>query len=121
MRTLSPRLLARIKRAPQRLTISIALCSYNGAQFIAEQLLSILQQTRKPDEIIVFDDASQDKTVEIARRVLELHQGSDVRWAVNVNPRNVGVSKNFSQSAQATTGDVVFLCDQDDIWLPEQD
>lgn len=94
--------------------ISVALCSYNGEKFIREQLESMLRQTRLPDEIIVCDDQSKDKTAEIAREVL---QDCGVDYQVIVNEKQLGAVRNFEQCGAHCNGDIVFFSDQDDVWL----
>jgi glycosyltransferase involved in cell wall biosynthesis len=90
---------------------------FNGERFVAEQLTSILRQRRRPDEIVIFDDRSQDQTVAIARATLASDKRSPpISTSIHVNPENVGVSENFARAAQTTTGDIIFLCDQDDVW-----
>ena len=94
-------------------TVSIALCTYNGEKFLDLQLESLRHQTVAPDELIVCDDASSDRSVEIveafARRV-----SFPVRLFRNA--RNLGYVKNFEQAISHCTQDLVFLCDQDDLW-----
>lgn len=98
-------------------TVSVALCTYNGERFLQEQLDSIAMQTRLPDEVVVGDDNSTDSTVEIIER-----------WSKNVsipvriykNTQNLGFAQNFSQTMLRCTGDVIFPCDQDDVWKPEK-
>src|SRR5919109_4233023 len=91
--------------------ISIALGTFNGARYLEEQLNSIVAQTRRADEIVICDDASTDSTAEIA-----------ARYATRLirNPQRLGTSRNFSQAISACTGDVIFLCDQDDVWSPKK-
>ena len=105
-------------------SISVALCTHNGERFVAEQLDSILAQSRAVDEIVLSDDASTDATVSIARsRVdlfLERNPSSDLRFRVILNPQALGVTRNFEQAVRATTGEIVFLSDQDDRWSPER-
>lgn len=91
------------------------MATYNGERFIAEQISSILNQTRPPDEIILSDDGSSDRTLEIAQ--LEL-ASTKIPWRIVQNRGERGYPINFSSALQATTGDIVFLSDQDDIWLP---
>ncbi len=100
-----------------KLKVSIALCTYNGEQFLQEQLDSIASQTRLPDEVVVGDDASTDKTLEI----LEQWQNS-VPFQVKIIARkeNLGFRKNFEMTAKECHGDILFFCDQDDIWFPEK-
>lgn len=94
--------------------VSIALCTRNGADFIEQQLLSILTQTRRPDEIVVSDDASTDATLAIVTRVTASHPS--VRVIVLANPLALGISANFESAIRATSGDLVVLSDQDDVW-----
>lgn len=98
--------------------ISVALCTYKGALYLREQLDSILNQTVSPHEIIVCDDNSPDETVEI----LEEYRlkFSTPEFKITVNTHNKGVVKNFEQALQNCSGDYVFLCDQDDLWIPEK-
>lgn len=95
-----------------KIRVSVALCTYNGACFLRPQLDSILNQTRPADEIIIVDDNSKDNTVEILREYSNLHQSIQVF----VNERNIGFLQNFSLALSKTTGDFVALADQDDIW-----
>lgn len=101
----------------QRLTISIAMTTYNGERFLQEQLDSFLQQTRLPDELVVCDDGSQDSTVTIVQSFV-----SKAPFAVRlfVNKTNLGFSKNFEKAIGLCNGDLIFCSDQDDIWLPEK-
>jgi glycosyltransferase involved in cell wall biosynthesis len=102
---------------PQSVRISIALCTYNGSAHLPQQLESIAGQARHPDELIIFDDASNDDSAEIARRF-----AATARFAVSVhaNERNVGPTKNFEHAIAACSGDVIALCDQDDVWHPQK-
>lgn len=101
--------------------ISVAVCTFNGERFIKEQLESILRQHRRPDEIVIFDDASTDETVGIAEATLRQDNAKDpIHTAIHVNPQNVGVTENFSRATQATTGELIFLCDQDDVWRSDK-
>jgi glycosyltransferase involved in cell wall biosynthesis len=94
--------------------ISIAMTTYNGERFVEKQLQSILGQTRKPDEVAIFDDCSTDKTCEIVRKFIEKNDLKD--WVITINNENMGYIRNFYKAIKQTTGDLVFLCDQDDIW-----
>lgn len=94
--------------------VSIAMATYNGESFLQEQLDSFLRQTRLPDELVVCDDCSVDSTMEI----LEAFRGKapfDVR--IYRNKGNLGYKKNFEQAMAKADGDIVFLSDQDDVWL----
>lgn len=100
------------------MTVSVALCSYNGSKYIAEQLESIALQTRKVDELVICDDCSKDNTEEIVNQFIKLHPQLHVRFYEN--DTNVGFLRNFEQALQRCTSDLIFLSDQDDIWLPDK-
>lgn len=95
--------------------ISVALAAYKGEQFIAEQLESILAQLGENDEIIVSDDYPQGKT----RDIVEKYANQDKRIRY-IEGEGKGVVKNFENALKACSGDVIFLCDQDDVWLPDK-
>ena len=105
---------------PDRLRVSVALCTRNGAAFIERQLGSILNQTTTPDEIVLSDDASSDGTVELARAALAARAGVTPELIVLRNESPLGVTANFEQALAATSGDLVALCDQDDVWHPDR-
>ncbi|MDB9235520.1 glycosyltransferase family 2 protein [Halorubrum ezzemoulense] len=93
--------------------VSVAMCTYNGEEFLSEQLESILNQTRIPDEIVVVDDCSDDKTIEILGEFQESYP-SVVK--IFENKKNIGITKNFQKSISLTSGDLIAFSDQDDIW-----
>jgi glycosyltransferase involved in cell wall biosynthesis len=97
--------------------VSVALASYNGARFIDEQLASLAAQTRLPDELVVCDDGSTDDTLAHVERFAA---GAPFEVRIVRNPDNLGFSGNFQRALSLVTGDVVFICDQDDIWYPEK-
>lgn len=102
------------------LTVSVALCTYNGEQFVGAQLRSIFGQTRLPAEIVVSDDASTDGTLAVVERVFDEFRGVGVRTRVIRNATPLGVVSNFEQATLATDGDLVALSDQDDVWRPDR-
>jgi glycosyltransferase involved in cell wall biosynthesis len=85
---------------------------YNGAPFLQAQLESILQQLGSDDELIVVDDASHDESPRILQRMQE------PRMHVHRNERNCGVLATFERALHMARGEIVFLSDQDDLWLP---
>lgn len=97
--------------------ISIAMATYNGEQYIQEQLQSFVDQTLQPDEVIITDDKSTDNTVEIIR---EFAKKAPFKIEVSINEKNLGYAGNFSAALMKTTGDLVFLSDQDDVWFAEK-
>jgi glycosyltransferase involved in cell wall biosynthesis len=100
-----------------RLSISIALCTYNGEKYLQEQLDSFLQQTRLPDELVVCDDGSQDATVAILQ---DFAARAPFPVRLSINPENLGFSKNFERAISLCEGDIIAISDQDDEWLPEK-
>lgn len=100
-----------------KLKTSVAMCTYNGEAFVREQLESILRQTQLPDEIVVCDDGSKDRTLEIVQEVLA---GCPCSVRILQNPENLGFIKNFEKVIREASGDVIFLCDFDDVWFPEK-
>lgn len=98
-------------------TVSIAMCTYNGAQYLQQQLLSLRNQSRRPDQVIICDDASSDNSVAIAQAFA---QEAGIPVHIQVNPQNLGYTKNFEQAISLCTQDLIFLCDQDDLWQPNK-
>jgi glycosyltransferase involved in cell wall biosynthesis len=97
-------------------TISVALCTHNGARFVGEQVCSILAQSRPVSEVVVSDDASTDDTVRIIERAWEQVGADGPTLRILRNSVALGVTRNFEQAIMATTGELVSLCDQDDSW-----
>ncbi|MFA0816559.1 MAG: glycosyltransferase family 2 protein [Anaerofustis sp.] len=98
--------------------ISVAMTTYNGAKYIIPQLDSLLAQTRVIDQLVICDDCSQDKTVDIIREYFQQTDFTGLKLVVN--DKNLGYIKNFYQAISLCEGDLIFLCDQDDIWCPEK-
>ena len=97
----------------KRMRISVAICTYNGEKYIREQLESILNQEYSVDEIVVGDDGSSDRTIEVAEKILKT---SDVSYRILRSTTNIGYRKNFERTIAATKGEIIFLSDQDDVW-----
>ena len=98
--------------------ISVVMACHNGTAYIEKQLLSVAAQTRLPDEVIICDDCSDDGTAELCENFIKEHKLSG--WQVYKNAHNMGFCLNFFGAMEKAKGDIVFLCDQDDIWLPEK-
>ncbi len=102
------------------LSISAALCTYNGARFIREQVRSMCLQTHPPVEIVLSDDGSTDDCVAVARDAWKAchaeRPGLDIRMQVLQNERALGVTRNFQQAVAACRAPLIALSDQDDIW-----
>ena len=96
---------------------SVAMCTYNGARHLREQLESIAAQTRPPGELLVCDDRSTDDTV----RVLEEFAGrAAFPVRVEVNENNLGSTQNFAKAVSLCGCGLIALSDQDDVWVPEK-
>ena len=96
-------------------TLSIALCTYNGSKFLREQLQSLANQTLLPFEVIVTDDCSTDNTISIIR---EFAKVLNIKTFANDFP--LKVTKNFEKAVSLCSGDIILMCDQDDIWHPDK-
>lgn len=90
--------------------ISVCIATYNGENFIIRQLESVLNQLNSEDQIIVVDDNSTDRTVDLIREFY----GN--RIEIYINKENTGAIKSFEKAISFAKGDILFLCDQDDIW-----
>lgn len=99
-----------------RKSIGVVLCTYNGGQYLRQQLDSILAQTRAPNQILILDDCSKDHTVEIIKE----YARRDERIRLIQNETNLGYSRNFEKGIALCETDFISLSDQDDIWLPEK-
>jgi glycosyltransferase involved in cell wall biosynthesis len=89
------------------------MATWNGAKHVAQQLQSIAEQTRRPDELIVCDDGSTDETVSLVRRFTA---SAPFPVHLHVNPTNLGLHQNFARALSLASNDVIFPCDQDDVW-----
>lgn len=87
---------------------------YNGAEYLQEQLDSICAQTCLPDEVVICDDRSSDATLMILSRF-----AATAPFTVNVvtNDERLGYARNFERAITLCQGDIIFLCDQDDVWF----
>jgi glycosyltransferase involved in cell wall biosynthesis len=100
-----------------RLSISVAMATYNGGAHLGDQLRSVAVQTRLPDEIVVGDDRSSDDTLRVVDEFACL---SGLKFQVHVNAERLGSTQNFVQVFSRCTGDIIVLSDQDDIWRPDR-
>lgn len=106
-----------MKANESKVTMSVALCTYNGARYLQEQLDSITAQTRPPDELVVCDDCSTDQTVDL---IGNFAATAPFKVRLYRNEENLGSTKNFEKAIQLCTGDIIALSDQDDVWHPEK-
>jgi glycosyltransferase involved in cell wall biosynthesis len=99
-------------------SLSVALCTYNGERFLAEQFASILSGELLPTEIVVADDGSADGTLAIVRDALTRAETLGITVRLFAEGLGKGVTANFERAIAATTGEVIVLSDQDDVWHP---
>jgi glycosyltransferase involved in cell wall biosynthesis len=99
------------------LSVSVALCTFNSADFLVEQVRSILSQPQPPGELVVADDGSVDATHELLLAAFERYGSprTELRWLA-AQPQPLGVARNFERALLATSGDLVALSDHDDVW-----
>lgn len=98
-------------------SVSVAMATCNGANFVDAQLESLASQTRLPDELVVCDDASSDDTLE---RLRGFATRAPFEVRIESNDPGLGTTANFDRAASLCSSEIVFLADQDDIWLPEK-
>lgn len=91
--------------------ISVCMAAYNGQKYIRQQILSILSQLTQSDELIIVNDCSNDRTIQVINEI------KDIRINVINNDVNIGVIRSFEKSISCASGDIIFLSDQDDIWM----
>lgn len=103
----------------ETMRISILMSTYNGEKYLRRQMQSLVDQTRQIDEVVIVDDKSTDDTVKIANDFIRENNLSG-SWKVFVNAENKGWRRNFIEGIQRTTGDILFFCDQDDIWFDDK-
>lgn len=97
------------------MTISIVMATYNGEKYLTEQLDSLRLQTRPADEVIIQDDGSTDGTVKLVSDYIKKYDLS-ATWNFTCNDHNLGYAENFKTATLKSKGDLIFFCDQDDIW-----
>lgn len=114
MRSARPRMAGSLsERDASPLRVSVVLATHNGGDFLAELLASIAEQTRPPAELVAYDDASSDDSVEKLERF-----SSAAPFAVRIirGSSRVGSTRAFERALEACSGDLIALCDQDDLW-----
>ncbi len=101
------------------MTVSVAIALYNGEKFVEQQLETLRMQSVKPDEVILCDDCSTDNTVCLVNDYINKFslQG---KWKLYKNEKNLGYAKNFYRAMELCSGDLIYLCDQDDIWKTDK-
>ena len=95
--------------------ISVVMATYNGEKYISKQLWSILNQTFSDFEIVIVDDCSSDRTVDLINSVFE--NAAFQNYQIIINEKNLGHNKSFEKAIGYCTGDYIAISDQDDIWM----
>ena len=95
--------------------VSVVLAAYRGEKYIADQLRSLFVQTYSPDEILIGDDSPDDATETVVREMLH-RAPPHCRVDYCRNREQLGVDRNFEALTRKASGDLIFICDQDDIW-----
>lgn len=106
--------------------ISVCIATYNGALYLESQLRSILTQLDEGDEIIVSDAGSNDRTIAIIESLCDKRiklynfNGELSKSKIPVFAKMDNIRYNFENALKMAKGDIIFLADQDDIWLPNK-
>ena len=100
--------------------ISVVVTTYNGAKYLREQLDSIRNQSRLPDEVLIFDDCSSDNGKTVGEINSFIKQYDLKTWMLIENKSNLGWKKNFINGIKRASGDLIFLSDQDDVWMHDK-
>jgi len=97
--------------------LSVAMCTYNGARYLREQLESIAAQTRLPDELVVCDDRSIDDTPKMIEAF-----AATVPFPVRlyINDATLKPVRNFAKAISLCEGEIIALADQDDVWREDK-
>lgn len=101
-----------------KLTSAVIMSTYNGEEYILEQLNSLKNQNLSPDSVYIRDDGSSDQTVDIITRFIFENELSN--WSLIRNEQNVGWRRNFMQLLDEASEDIIFFSDQDDIWYADK-
>ncbi len=106
------------EKGPSGLRISVVMAVHNGMKYLAEQLDSVRAQTCPPEEVIISDDGSSDGSAEFISSYIKQYGLSG--WRLVRQEKALGAGGNFAAALAEASGDIIFLADQDDVWLPEK-
>lgn len=98
-------------------SVSIVMATFNGVDYLADQLVSLFRQTRLPDELVVYDDGSTDGTWALLQ---EYAAKAPFQMRIFRADKNSGVNAAFRAALLHASCDVIFFCDQDDVWFPNK-
>lgn len=96
--------------------VSVVMTTCNGGAFLRQQLQSLAAQSRQPEEVLILDDGSRDDTVQLIRSFIQ----DKPHWRLVENRENLGYIRNFRKGLGLARGEILFLCDQDDVWEPDK-
>lgn len=97
---------------------AVILISYNQEQFIRDALEGIRTQTVQPDEVVIADDCSKDRTQEVIKNYVEEHGLN--HWILSFNQHNLGINLNLQSGIDKTTAPILIVMSGDDISLPNR-
>src|SRR6476469_956135 len=95
-----------------RIPVSVCMATFNGERYVSRQIETILSELSSADELIVVDDCSTDRTLDVVRSI------EDSRISVHRNVSNQRQVRSFATAIALARNDILFLADQDDIWIP---
>ena len=98
---------------------TVLLSVYNGIKYLTQQLDSIKNQKKKPDEVIIIDDCSLDNSSKLVSNYI-INNNLSNKWRLIINSKNKGWKQNFMDGIDYSTGDIIFFSDQDDVWVPDK-
>jgi glycosyltransferase involved in cell wall biosynthesis len=93
---------------------TVCLATFNGEKYVRDQICSIIDQLDENDELIICDDGSTDSTLDIIAEI------DDQRIRLEKNSVPLGVINNFTKALRLANNPIVFLSDQDDVWMPDK-
>ncbi|RMH93619.1 glycosyltransferase family 2 protein [Lysobacter pythonis] len=101
-------------------TTAVVLCTWHGERYLPEQLSSLRAQTVQPDVYVLSDDASEDDSWALLQAFAEDRHTAGCAVVLHRNPVNLGYVRHFEQALQRVDAELLFTCDQDDIWHPDK-
>ena len=106
--------------ASSGLSCAVVLCSWNGERYLPQQLASLRAQTQRIDQFVLSDDGSTDDSWNLLQAFAEEQRANGVDIVLHRNPQPSGYIKHFEQALGRADADVLFTCDQDDVWNPKK-
>ncbi len=99
---------------------AVVLCSWNGERYLPQQLDSLRAQTRRIDQYVLSDDGSTDEGWSLLQSFAQEQRAGGVDVVLHRNAEASGYVHHFEQALARADADVLFTCDQDDVWHPEK-